>query len=222
MVAIITVHLLLLLWLVTRPPAERPVRDRGRNLVLISVSDGERAAGPPVVPKTPPPIPVPAPEVNIPLAVPYQAEVQSPSPAAMDAPQASDVGGCALAARTADAIAKDPAAMAELAALPPAYRTLADAVILWNGEWVASAPGSIDSPAILSIRHVLEQVAIEASPECRDEPIVGPQFIAIPEQNRTTTLVIGSGVWQWSDLLATSAACSATTPNTCLPLSSAP
>ena len=47
MIAIITVHLLVLLWLATRPPTEQVRRESGGNLVLISVSDGKRAATPP-------------------------------------------------------------------------------------------------------------------------------------------------------------------------------
>lgn len=215
LIAIITVHLLVLLWLATRPPTEQVRRESGGNLVLISVSDGKRAATPPTVQKPPPPIVFPAPAIILPSSLPTPTEQQN-------RPQAGEAGGCALAARTAEAIAKDPAAMAELAALPPAYRTSADAVMLWNGEWLAGAPGSIASPATPSLRRVVAQVVAEASPECRAAPMGGPQFVAIPEQGRTTTLVIGSGAWRWSDLLATSTPCLGTTSDACLPLSPTP
>ena len=209
LIAIITVHLLVLLWLFTRPMTEQVRRDSGGDLVLISVSDGKRAATPPTVPKPPPAIVLPAPAIILPSPLPTPTEQQNWS-------QAGEAGGCALAARSAEAIAKDPPAMAELAALAPAYRTSADAVMLWNGEWLAGTPGSIASPATPSLRRVVEQVVAEASPECRAEPTNGPQFIAIPEQGRTTTLVIGSGAWRWSDLLAISPACLETPSDACL------
>lgn len=218
LIAIITVHLLVLLWLFTRPMTEQVRRDSGGDLVLVSVSDGKRAATPPTVPKPPPAIVFPAPAIILPTSLPTPAEQQNWS-------QAGQSGGCALAARSAEAIARDPAAMAELAALAPAYRTSADAVMLWNGEWLADTPGSIASPATPSLRRVVEQVVAEASPECRAEPTNGPQFIAIPEQGRTTTLVIGSGAWRWSDLLAISPACLETPSDACLsplPLSTTP
>lgn len=217
LIAIISVHLLLLLWLVTRPPTVQVRRDSGGDLVLISVSDGKHAATPPTVPKPPPPPTlIPAPAIILPSLRPSPTASQNPSLAGTGAPQAGDAGGCALAIRTAEAIARDPAAMAELAALPPALRTSADAVMLWNGEWLASAPGSIALPETPSLRRVVETTVAEASPECRASPMSGPQFLAIPEQNRTTTLVIGSGAWKWADLLAPSTACLGSATDACL------
>ena len=220
--AIITVHLLLLLWLVTRPPSVRPDPDRGRGLTLIALSAGANAATPTTKPKPPPPTVIPVRELILPTLLPTPTAAQNPSPAGTGTPQAGDVGGCALSVRTAESIAGDPAAMAELAALPPAYRTSADAVMLWNGEWLASAPGSVATPATPSLRRAVEQVIADASPDCRAAPMGGPQFLAIPEQGRTTTLVIGSGAWRWSDLLAPSAACLGNVPGSCLPQSTSP
>ncbi len=209
LIAIITVHLLVLLWLFTRPITEQVRRDAGGDLVLISISDGKPAATPPTVPKPPPAIVLPAPAIILPSPLPTPTEQQNWS-------QAGQAGGCSLAARSAEAIARDPAAMAELAALPPAYRTSADAVMLWNGEWLASAPGTIAPPPTPSLRRVVEQVVADASPECQTAPMAGPQFLAIPEQSRNTTLVIGSGEWRWSDILAISSACLKTPSDACL------
>lgn len=220
--AIVTVHLLLLLWLVTSPTTPIVPRDAGRNLVLISISTGQSVATPPTVPKPPPPIVLPPPAIIVPSLRALPAAAQNPSPSGAGAPLAGDLGGCALADRTAEAIVGDPGAMAELAALPPAYRTSADAVMLWNGEWLASAPGSIAPPPTPSLHRVVEQVIAEASPECRDAPMGGPQFLAIPEQDRTTTLVIGSGAWRWSDLLANSTACLGSGSDACLPTTANP
>lgn len=215
LIAIIAIHWLLLLWLVTRPPTVRPVRDPGTGLVLISVSSGQRIATP-TVPKPPPPIVLPTPPIILPSPLPTPSGEISPSAIEGGSPQAGEAGGCALASRTAEAIAKDPAAMAELASLPPAFRTSADAVMLWNGVWLASDPRSTAFPLTPSLRRAVERVVAEASPECQATIMTGPQFLAIPEQNRTTTLVIGSGTWRWSDLLTPSASCVPSPTDACL------
>ena len=222
LIAIIAIHLLLLLWLVTRPPSVPADRDRGRGLTLISLSTGANAATPPTKTKPPPPIVIPVRAIIMPSLLPTPPAALNPLPAGTGAPQAGDAGGCALAVRTAESIAGDPRAMAELAALPPAYRTSADAVMLWNGQWLATAPGSVAPPATASLRRVVEQVIADASPDCRAAPMGGPQFLAIPEQGRTTTLVIGSGTWRWSDLLTPSAACLGNVPDSCSPRFSNP
>lgn len=217
LIVIIAIHLMVLLWLITHPSISPSRRDPGPGLVLVSISPGKRPATPPTAPKPPPPIPLPPPPVILPSVLPIPAAAQNIAPAGLGAPQPGDAGGCALATRTAEAIVADPAAMAELAALPPSYRTLADAVMLWNGEWLTIAPGLPIAPATGSLRRVVEQVVAEASPDCRAAPTNGPQFLAIPEPGRTTTLVIGSGTWRWSDLVTLPAACSATAPGICLP-----
>ena len=155
LIAIIAIHLLLLLWLVTRPPSVPADRDRGRSLTLISLSTGANAATPPTKTKPPPPIVIPVRAIIMPSLLPTPPAALNPLPAGRGAPQAGDAGGCALAVRTAESIAGDPRAMAELAALPPAYRTSADAVMLWNGQWLATAPGSVAPPATASLRRVV-------------------------------------------------------------------
>jgi hypothetical protein len=215
LITIIAVHLMLLLWLVTRSPTVRTVPDSGRGLMLISLAAGEHAATPPNKPKPPPPTVIPPPVIMLPSLLAAPTAAQNPSPSGAGSPQAGEAGGCALSARTAEAITKDPAAMAELAALPPAYRTSADAVMLWNGNWLASEQGSVVSPVTPLLRRTVEQVVAEASPECRAAPTEGPQFMAIPEPGRTTILVIGSGTWRWSDLLATPTTCFGSASGAC-------
>ncbi len=216
LIAIIAIHLLLLLWFVTRPPAVQAVRDHGRGLTLISLADGQRSATPPTKPKPPQPSLIPPPAIILPSLLATPTAAQNPSASESGTPQAGEAGGCSLSVRTVEAIATDPAAMAELAALAPAYRTSADAVLLWNGEWLASGQGSSASPVTPALRRVIEQIVTEASPECQAAPTTGPQFLAIPEQGRTTILVIGSGTWRWSDLLATSTTCLGSAPEACL------
>lgn len=207
LLSLIAAYLLFLLWFVTRPPARPPAVHGGGELTMISLSNGKQAARRSAIPDPPP--------IAMPSIPPSVVEAQSSPPAASEASQAGAPGGCGLSERATAAIVKDPQAMAELAALPAGYRTSADAVMLWNGQWVAGAPGTDASPVAPSLRRDIEQVVSDASPECRAEPMGGPQFLPIPEHERTTTLVIGSGLWRWSDLLAP-AACNEPTPDACL------
>ena len=111
--------------------------------------------------------------------------------------------------------------MAELAALPPGVRSGADAVMLWNGKWFdqqipVPAPTATGAVSInSSLRLAIEKMVIAAPAECRDEAMVGPVFVPIPEGDRTTLLAIGSGAWRWSDLLALSALCPGGDPSLC-------
>ena len=213
--AIITIHLLVLLWLLTRPPTVQLARDNGHDLVLISVSPGKRPAPKAVVPKPTPQVAMPTPPIALPSPIPVKSGERTPSPDSIAPPDAGGAGGCALASVMAAAIAKDPAAMAELAALPPAYRTAADAVMLWNGEWLTIASGSTALPVAPSLRRAVEQAVAEAKPECSGAMMSGPQFLAIPEPGRVTTLVIGSGAWRWSELVTSDTSCLGTATESC-------
>lgn len=109
------------------------------------------------------------------------------------------IGGCALAHDLGVAIARDPLAMAELDSLPVGVRSSADAVMLWNGQWldIALPPGLAGG----ATRRVTEQVVSAAASDCREAQISGPQFVPVPEAGRTVMIVIGSGNWRWAELL---------------------
>lgn len=115
-------------------------------------------------------------------------------------------GGCGLTNQLQTAILQDPASLTELAALPAGTRTEADAVMLWNGQWLDPGPhrsGLIGNP----LRDLVERLVSAAPEQCRLAAWTGPQFIAIAQGQRTTMLVVGSGLWRWQDLL-TPPACS--------------
>lgn len=109
--------------------------------------------------------------------------------------------------------------MAELAALPPGVRSSADAVMLWNGKWfdqdipVPAPTGAV--PTSGSLRLAIETMVAAAPEGCRDEAMVGPEFVQVSEGDRTTLLAIGSGAWRWSDLLPLPAICPAGDPALC-------
>lgn len=120
--------------------------------------------------------------------------------------------GCAMGAKVMAAIIADPLAMQALAELPTEARSDADAVMLWNGDWLgADVPAAPSFFAIFDpkpsgpvevLKAVVVKTVTESSPECQMVTLTGPQLIPIPEQDRTTMLVIGSGVWAWASLLA--------------------
>lgn len=123
--------------------------------------------------------------------------------------------GCSLASTIATAIEADPEAMQALGALPAGYRTEADAVMLWNGDWAHDEAASLsptapfsfftavadpaDSP-IAPLKKVVVTTLATAPEDCLQATVTGPQLIPIHEANRTTMLAIGSGEWQWTNL----------------------
>ena len=120
--------------------------------------------------------------------------------------------GCAMGDKIMAAITSDPLAMQALADLPAETRSEADAVMLWNGDWLGSdvpdpaSPFAQFFPAQAGPVDVLKSVVIEAvaasTPECQMATTAGPQLIPIGEADRTTMLVIGSGIWAWASLLS--------------------
>ena len=209
LVSIIAVHFLIIAWLMTHAVPEK-ARAAGRETITsISLSPGDRASAPPQKPVQRPRVavrkPVPPPLIAMP----------SISALAPDTVGDAGVAGgghvCQLSADAAAAIQHDPMAMAELAALPPGVRSGADAVMLWNGKWfdqgtpVPEPTGPVSTNG--SLRLAIEKMVVAAPAACRDEAMVGPVFVPIPEGDRTTLLAIGSGAWRWSDLLSLPATC---------------
>jgi hypothetical protein len=101
--------------------------------------------------------------------------------------------------------------------LPPGIRTEADAVMLWNGGWIDVGGAPTAAPMPVTVQKLLPPIlqndplaplkqtvvaAIAAVPPvCQDLGVTGPQLIPIAEPGRTTMLVIGSGMWKWTELI---------------------
>jgi|GEM_PF-1572853 len=114
-------------------------------------------------------------------------------------------GGCALGAEIGSAIQNDAGAMNALAMLPADLRSTADAVMLWNGQWVATERPDTRT-SVLLLQQVIERSVLAATAECRFSPNAGPQFIPVSDRDRTTMIVVGSGEWQWDNLVSPIAA----------------
>lgn len=177
-----------------------PLVPPDRTLITVEIADVP-AASAPAKPAPVPPVPVLNPPVLLPSAITVPAQ-----------PTASGSGvgaGCGMAGVIGQAIAADPAAMAALAAVPAGVRTDADAVMLWNGGWLdvggapplSLLPTMLQSDPLSALKQTVIAALAASPPECRDLSVSGPQLIPILEPGRTTMLVIGSGMWKWTDLI---------------------
>ena len=207
-------HLLLIVWLASNPPSKEIVRPATLSVFTVLPLSERDASAQPVQKRVVPPA-TPVPDLPAPgrLPTPEAAPLSSGATATVSAGVAA--GGCALAQNVGEAIGKNPAAMAEIDGLPPDVRTSADAMMLWDGEWLGSgvAPADIE---IGVLRQAVEQVVADAPAECRNAETTGPQFIPVPEGDRTLMIVIGSGTWHWADLIASPADCLSAPPSECL------
>ena len=211
--------MLIVAWLMTHATHEKARETSRGTIVIISLSPGDRASAQPQKPVQRPRVAVlkPVPPPLIPM--PSVSAAAPDTAAAGDAGVAGGGNVCQLSTDAAAAIQQDPMAMAELAALPPGVRSGADAVMLCNGTWFdQQIPVAAPTGAVLpssSLRLAIEKMVVAAPASCRDEAMVGPVFVPIPEGNRTTLLAIGSGAWRWSDLLPLPAICPASDPSLC-------
>lgn len=199
-------HLLAILWLASQSVLRAPQHEMVTNLLniastretptFVAVAPTERVE--PVVPSVSPII-----VARSPASLTRDAPAMS-ADAMTDGSGTAD-GGCALAQEVGDAILANGGAMAELEGLPSQARTQADAVMLWDGAWPDYVPFNATSSNGVSLagalRAAVERTIAAASIECRDALVAGPRFIALPGALRTTTIVVGSGQWQWAQLL---------------------
>jgi hypothetical protein len=105
----------------------------------------------------------------------------------------ADVAGCVLSDRVLAALLSE-APRAALARIPDRRRSVAGAVMLWDGGWVrtgALAEARIAQP----IRAAVVQAVKAAGPACAAAPVAGPVL-----------LIVGSGTWRWADLATDAAA----------------
>lgn len=109
-------------------------------------------------------------------------------------------GGCALGETVRQALEQDAEAQTALAQIPREYRSVANAILLWNGEWLpAERLGG--PPATGAIQKAITDVISNAPPHCRLEIEPGPVFLIVNNVSETIVLALGSGAWRWMDLL---------------------
>ncbi len=104
-------------------------------------------------------------------------------------------GDCAIERSVAEALARDPAAVAALAMLGP-VRADTGVVMLWNGEWAVPADPA-DAARLAVLRPIMDEAIARCPVYCREAELVGPRLIAVSGQSRATLLAVGSGRWRW-------------------------
>lgn len=186
-------------------PTARPVRVQAASLKLFDVQPGPPA---PKVqtpkPRQPQPVPPQPPE---PVIVPPPV-VPLPAPSAMVAAlleqsdEAAQGGACDLTEPVRAALEENAEVQASLPRIPRAHLSVANAIMVWNVDWVLS-DDRLDAKILDSIRDVVAGTIAAASSECRLQPQGGPRLIILPGQTGNIVLALGSGQWRWQDMLET-------------------
>lgn len=97
------------------------------------------------------------------------------------------------------ALQADPQVQAALLGVPQPARSVANAMMLWDGDWVE--PRMQSGQSVATVRAALV-AGIRAAPQaCQDETVRGPELLTLTEGASVTILAVGSGEWRWADLL---------------------
>lgn len=108
---------------------------------------------------------------------------------------------CPVAGILVQALEGDLAVRTALARIPQSSRSVANAVLLWDGRW--ADPGRVGGTATIeTVRQALAHGLANASWECREQVILGPVFLPVSNGSGTLVLALGSGAWRWRDLLS--------------------
>lgn len=122
----------------------------------------------------------------------------APPPVAVPA-TASAGRDCALEGPIQAALQASEPVRAALGKVPPTSRSVANAIMLWDGAWVDPAKLG-GATAIDPIRDAIIAGIAAAPADCRGSLLRGPRLLAIVGGQDTTLIALGSGEWRWSDL----------------------
>jgi hypothetical protein len=175
---------------VTQPPTlgEPPVQKSADK-----VPAKPNAAPPPFADALPPVDPTLEPE---PIGDGAVARVAS---SVASAAVSADGDRCALGAWLQAALQSDPTVQTALSAVPRSARSVANALMVWNGQWPQPAPDAAKGAAVI---RALIVAGVRSAPEsCQMQPVVGPVLITVGDPADATVLAFGSGEWRWRDLL---------------------
>lgn len=189
---IIALHVAVLAWAVERQSAS-PTQRAGSSLVTFDVAPAPTPPAPPLEHRSAPSSAIVQP---LPIVLPPPALL--PVAAVTTVEDAVPEGGCDLTDTVQTALRESDAARASIAALPRSERSVANAIMLWDGHWVgARSPG--DGRIMAGIRDVVRATVRAASPDCRAQLQAGPRLIVLPGAP-DVVLALGSGRWRWNDL----------------------
>lgn len=198
MPGILLVHVVLLGLLLLTPLSSVAPPAFGPSLSVFNV-----AAADPMPPAQqqpqPPRTPVPPPVVDLKIETPLEAPPPVFSAAAAE--QAGFGTSCELADLLGRAFADNPLLRAQLARIGPEARSVANAIMFWNGKWVEVQERAPEDAVGLLRRAIVE--GVKAAPaECLGRDVEGPRFIPVKGAGGTTILVLGSATWRWEQLLS--------------------
>lgn len=163
-----------------------------------------------IAPQPPLPDPLPPPMIEISVVTPQVVALLEQA----DAQAAS--GGCDLTAPVQAALRSSIAVQQQLPAIPTERRSVANAIAIWNQEWV-EPDAELKTETIQAIRGAVATTIDAASQACREQPQGGPRLIYLPVSPKpgaeTTILALGSGAWTWQQVADTAKAHVATPPS---------
>lgn len=187
LLAIIAAHLLVLAALITE------VRRPDARGTLFPVLEATEVAAPVAA------------TVVVPDSMPVVADADEPSfEIAVERNEAAaglSGAGCELTQAVQSALRESPDVRSALDRVPPHARSVANALMLWDGRWIEVA--ALGGAATLDpIRASIIASVRAADPLCRAASIVGPRLLLIEDASGMTVIAIGSGTWAWADLLS--------------------
>jgi hypothetical protein len=187
----VTLHILAVVWLlIARPvPTLRHESLSEFNLEAVAMP----AARAPAQRLSPPPMPTPQ---KRPFARPVAMTTGDSERGSMD----QDIDGiCSPVDVIAKSIMGDANVLAALGAVPKNDRSISEVIVIWNAGWSAATTG--DDALLAPLRENIVRVLDGLPRNCLAEPVAGPRLVQIPTDRGTTFLAIGSGSWNWNQLL---------------------
>lgn len=181
---------------IARPADERSIATF--DVAQESLSKTEPARVTPPVLKPPQPIVIPTPFPTIPR--PLSDEVITLL-AVQDRMAATGIA-CDLTAPLQTALQSSGEVQVALREIPSTQRSVANAIMLWDGAWTATEDRAAAS-ALQMVREIVVQTIVAAGPECRFQAQSGPRLVYLSSDAVTTSLAIGSGQWRWQDVFDT-------------------
>jgi hypothetical protein len=197
MPAILLVHILALAWLALAPSNLVVAPAFATSISVFNVPSADPvppAQQQPEQPRTP----LPAPMVDLQIETPLEASPPIFSAAAAE--QAGFGTSCELADLLGRAFADNPILRAQLARIGPEARSVANAIMFWDGQWVEIEKRA-PQDAVSLLRQAIVDGIKAAPPECLGQDVAGPRFIPVKDSEGTIILVLGSATWRWDQLL---------------------
>ena len=198
MPAILAAHVFILLLILLAPaqPIAAPAAASRLSVFDVAAAD---TLPPQAAQPEPPRMPAPQPMIELPIESPLEA-----SPPVINAAASAQTGfgtSCDLAGLLAGAFENDPLLRGQLARIGPEARSVANAMMFWDGGWVP-VEGRAPEDAVALLRNAIVEGVRAAPPQCLGQEVAGPRFIPVKEAQGTMILVLGSANWRWEQLLS--------------------